>query len=163
MKPGTEFSYVQVPSHLIPRGWTNDPRDLERCLGWSLRLHENYLNFPKVCTPILRCSYSQYGFDGTWRGDLASAGGRIYLYTHTSDLFRLETSIKLSTLLDTIKEQAHIDVGSEDGMPPEAKLLQHSALHWHLLGNCEWTEKKKADEYERSIEERAKEIWRNTK
>lgn len=147
MKLGTEFSFHKIPSYLIPRGWSNDPRDLEVSL--DLDLHLDYASFPRKISPVL--SFIAAG----WWGHLFCEGSNVfdpdfYLALSDYEVYRLDTKIELMPLLVCMKEQADQVVGEkvEDGvmdkkggMPHGLKaLLKHPELDWYELGQDEVTE-----------------------
>ncbi len=128
VNPGTEFTYFKVHPHLIPRGWTNDPQELEVCIG--LNLHKEYTSLPPVCRPILsfkgNSGYLEY---------LVRAEDEIYLISTIDHVFRLETSADLARLLECVREQA--DKKGESAFGPT--VLDHPKLDWYRLEEDEWT------------------------
>ena len=126
MKPGTEFHYIKVPHHLVPRGWTNDPYELEEYL--ALELHEDYIPFPSTYTPVLL--YTEHD---KWWALLVRAGLETYVYTCFSQLFRLKTPVELTRILKCMGEPNGSEKFVEGEMPEHSKFLNHPELDWHQI------------------------------
>lgn len=141
VKPGTRFTFHNINPSLIPRGWSNDPYDLEGCLG--LKLHDEHTTFPRRISPVL--AYSEDAESDCW-GHLLCEGSDVfdpdfYLVLSDQRVFRLETEIELIPLLVCMKEQADIVVGEEGDMAfgPKA-LLEHPGLDWYEFRQDDLTE-----------------------
>ena len=139
VRPGTDFSFLRVPPCFVPRGWSNEPRDLEMCLG--LHLHEHYTSFPQTFSPIL-----SYMGIAEWSGSLVSEGSSLdpdfYLITSDDQVYRLDTSIELLPLLVSMKKQANRIMGYKRTLGHGMQmLLEHPDLEWVPLEQDEWIER----------------------
>ena len=139
MKRGTEFSFHNIPPCLIPRGWTNDPRELEACLG--LNLHGYYSSFPAEFSPVL-C----YMGVAEWSAYLVCEGSDFdpdfYLITSDDRVFRLDTAIELLHLIVWMKAQVDAVPGDERETTCGLRLLlENPVLEWQELCQDEWTER----------------------
>lgn len=141
VKPGTEFTFHNINPSLIPRGWSNDPYDLEGCLG--LKLHDEHTTFPRRISPVLAYSGDE---ESDLCGHLMCEGSDVFdpdLYLVLSDrrAFRLETEIELIPLLVCMKEQANVFVCDKGEMPFGLKaLLEHPGLDWYEFRQDELTD-----------------------
>ncbi|KAL9071224.1 MAG: hypothetical protein Q9161_004401 [Pseudevernia consocians] len=144
----------------MPLGWTNELDELKICQ--DPYLHKDYVDFPESYVSILKYTV-RYGWSY-----LVEAGGKFYLSNYPNQLFRLDTPIGLTQVLEHMKEQDGSLMGNEhvkeEDLPCESKLLEHPKLNWYRLGPGEWTEEKKArerdskersDEFRRWVKERA--------
>ena len=126
----------------MPLGWTNELDELKICQ--DPYLHKDYVDFPESYVSILKYTV-RYGWSY-----LVEAGGKFYLSNYPNQLFRLDTPIGLTQVLEHMKEQDGSLMGNEhvkeEDLPCESKLLEHPKLNWYRLGPGEWTEEKKARE-----------------
>ena len=139
LKPGTDFSFHRVPPCLVPRYWSNDPRDLELSLG--LDLHREYTSFPQNFAPVL-----SYMGEAGWSGWLICDGSGFdqdfYLVLSDDQVFRLDTSIELLPLLVIMKEQTKDTIAKDGEMAFALKwLLEHPDLVWQQMDQDEWMER----------------------
>lgn len=124
---GPDFEYFEVPPHLIPRAWTNDPLRLGDFVKWGIE--KEFARIPETCIPIL---HHGQGF-----GLLAMAQGNIFLHcvgsiyhVGSSGLFRLTSPIELTQLLQHIQGQAvHWSFIDEYALP-FPNFLRHPELEW---------------------------------
>ena len=139
VKPGTEFSFYQIPPCLIPYGWTNDPYELEASLG--LDLHYHYSSFPQTFSPVL--SYMGVAASTAF---LVSEGSPLdpdfYLITSDDQVFRLDTAIEPLLLIVWMKEHVRTLKDEKGGMSVGLEsLLEHPELEWQQLDQDEWAER----------------------
>lgn len=98
-----------------------------------LKIHKKYIDFPASCSAILF-----YRGTGGWWAHLLKAHDKTYVYTATSQLFLLRTSIELPQLLGCMSDQ------NDYVTLTQYKLLEHPKLDWYELGENEWTDSRKA-------------------